>query len=149
MPKTIEQQAIEAFQTALVGIATSPTVYLDREKPIAEADLPAINTLALGSERLEFNGHGVDAHDLKLVVAMYDKAGTGETPTELLSTLRGDVRQAIAADETLGGLVVDVNETDCDIDAADLDGAPKAAASAIAYAITYWTRPGDPYTAGP
>lgn len=148
MAKTIEQQAVEAFVAAVDGVA-GLTVYTDRQAAIESGDLPAANILVTGSTPEDFVGHGVDAHRLQLVVALYDKAAAGETITEQLSTLRGQVRQAIAADHTLGGLVVDTIETDCDVDAAELAGAPKAGAAAIAFDVLYWTRAGDPFTAGP
>ena len=148
MSDTVEQQAIAAFKARLDSI-TGATVYQNRAKPVPDASLPAIEMVAVGSEGADYGATGVESHSLNILVACYAKKTATRTAAEVSGDLRGAVRQAIGADPTLGDLVVDINETDTDIDINEIDGAPESGGSLIAFSVLYWTRPGDPYTVGP
>jgi hypothetical protein len=148
MPDTVEQQAIAAFKARLDTIAGA-TIYKNRSKPVPDASLPAIEMVVVGSEGAEFGATGVEAHGLNILVACYAKKTAARSASEVNGDLRGAVRQAIGADPTLGNLIVDINETDTDIDINEIDGAPESGGSLIAFSVLYWTRPGDPYSVGP
>jgi hypothetical protein len=67
----------------------------------------------------------------------------GENPGSAANALQAAVLAAIAADDTLGDLAVDVRPTDVD-SAIDGETGNEIAAFSISVEITFWTKPNDP-----
>lgn len=95
-----------ALKTIIEGVEGITTVYLGRRRSIPETALPAA-CIYVESENKEPDtlNSGEYTRTLTLVTEIHVQANSAEAAETLLDTLCDRRETAIAADETLGGLV--------------------------------------------
>lgn len=136
----VRTQIRRAAVNALEGI--DATVYASRVLPLEEAELPAL-LVYTNAEQIETEGVGSLDRMLDLVVDA--KAQSTDIDTDL-DNLVADVESAIAADPTLGGLVIDCLPASVEI-SISAEGAQLTGVARISFVARYRTTAIDPETA--
>lgn len=150
---SVRETILAAWFTVLATV-TAPTVpgpisvYRARRSAVADARLPAL-VMASRMDPPEQLTAMVTRNVERITVTAMAKAAGDAALDSALADLTAAVQRAIDADPTLGGLAVDAQLVDADQGLADDEGAGFRGEAALTYAVEYWTRPGDPYTAAP
>lgn len=131
-----------AIRTALIssvtGLATTGTrVWVMRDHPWADADLPALNVRFEGEDVREDEGAmgNIDSRDLNVSIVGAQQ-GTSATTMAALDLITQEVEIAVAADSTLAGLVVDVRYLGCEFSIDDSGDVPTGTV-AMVYRVNY------------
>lgn len=164
MPVPVIEQVTRAVLALVqsLGQAEGLTVYRNRRQHVGVGDMPALNLLRVGHRDSQGVSEeiGHTAYILELGVVGYarldwkdrDSADQDRCDALLdtaLTDLYAKVVSAVLADPTLGGLVVDIAEGGLLLDADRGEGKESAGMFDLTLSVTYWTKPGDPYTVGP
>lgn len=103
----VREQIRKAAASALTGLTTTGTrVFVNRRRPVGDADLPCLLVYCGDEPNIEGMTAGKPKRlqrDLKLIVKGLVKSGTALDDT--LDDIAAEVETAIAANLTLGGLV--------------------------------------------
>lgn len=135
---TVFAQAVGAIVTALGTVpAVSTNIFRARTKPIAKEAADAVVVRVLGSdiERFAINGGPMNL-DTQIAVECYARAsGASQSPDAAVDALLAKVYARLAANATLGGLVMDLKPTRLDYDF-DADGEATACAT-LTYTVLH------------
>lgn len=96
-----------------------------------------------GDDDIDDTIFGIDQH------AMAFELGAFAADLAAARALAAEAHALIAADPTLGGYVIDCRRLGRRPDAAQGRGGGELAVEVVAYSLSFWTRAGDPFTAGP
>ncbi len=146
MPTPVREQVLAAVATLLAAI---PGVALYRNRTVPVATFPAL-VLRDGGMTPSDETLGFTDYRLRLDVEGWVSAGTDAELGPAISELHAAVVAALLADTRLGGIAVDLHEgetSDPEIDRGE--GRAPVAVFSTAFDVRFWTREGDPFTAGP
>jgi len=153
MPISIREQTLTAFEAMLrmvvaENVPGTITLHRARRQPVPDEELPALvmHAAPVSSEQ---ESAAVVRNIERITVTALASAETDEDLDRALVDLWAALQRAVEADPTLGGIAVDINLTDADQGAADGEGIGGRGDVFTAYAVEYWTKPGDPYALAP
>jgi hypothetical protein len=116
---------------------------MDRNRDGAVTAHPAL-VLYDGDELLSDETWGVDAFALDFSIEGHVAGGAAEA-----NELAGRVRQWLVQDPTLGNLTLDLTLPAHSFMYTEGKGEKTVTGFRLTGSATYWTKPGDPFTAGP
>ncbi|MBP2297955.1 hypothetical protein [Azospirillum picis] len=154
MPTSIREQVLTAFEARLgmVVAANLPgviTVYRGLRKPVPDGKLPAL-VMKASPVSSDQESAAVTRNVERITVTAFLKNNASDAELHRQGVdLGAAILRAVEADPTLGGIAVDTNLTEADQDEADGEGVGGLGDVFFAFAVEFWTRPGDPYTAAP
>ncbi len=145
MTLAVREQILVAVKARLATIA-GVTVERNRNRPVQA--FPAL-VLRDGGTAPGESVTGRQGWGLQLDVEGWVSAADGDAAGAALSELQARVVEAFAADQTLGGLAVDVTEGETQVDLDDGAGRAVTMGFSTLFTVQFWTRPFDPRTAAP
>lgn len=150
MTDSIRERILAAFFTQLSGIS-GVTAYRNRDTGVPEDSLPAVVQRDGGMTR-DYDGNNLLNVTLAVDVECFVSATTDAELGAAISDLYARVTQATLADRTLGGLANDVLEDENMMDGPIIDRSasdkPNAAFN-LSFIVTFFLKPGDPYSPAP
>jgi hypothetical protein len=147
---TVRERVLAAFFARLEGITGVYGLKVERNRDTEVTTFPFLVQVDGDHEVDEGFATGIDRYLMTVTVEGYGQAPQqGETVQGKLDQLYGKVVQALAADHTLSGLAVDVEEQSLDFDIDRVDGHQPGGAFSAAFRVEFWTKQGDPFTVGP
>lgn len=143
--ETIREQVLQAVFDHLAALREADEfagLEIERNRRQPVKSLPSLIQID-GGDASDDSQWGKEEHRLGVTIAAYagDEA--------LADAIAARLHQRLAADTTLGGLAVDCRAVTTDADYSDGAGQAKVCVALREYEITYWTKPGDPFTAAP
>lgn len=145
MADTLRERILAAIAGKLVtgagGLTPSPSVERNRDGAINKR--PALG-LFDGDELVDDSIWGVDAYTLDFSVEGHVDGGEAAA-----NELAGRVRPWLLADPTLGGLAIDLTLQAHSFMYTEGKGQKTVTGFRLSGQASYWTKPGDPFTAGP
>ena len=146
MADTIREQVLEAVE---VLVASVPDVTVERNRDTAITKFPSIIVLDGPQEEPTYLS-GLISYVMLFQLEMYASGATGKAAGSALNALYGAVVAALTADQTLGGLVVDMTEGAFEeIEIGQAAGQGATVAGNLQWITTYWTPVGDPFAVAP
>lgn len=142
---TARQQIREALETQLTGLTTTASnVFVSRVYPLQSVDLPALRIFferdALSEQ---YTSNESEWRELSIVIEGIVRAADGVDDT--FDTICGEVGEAIAEDDTLGGLVKWMRNDRVDFEITD-DGDRPFGMAVMRYTAHYVVDPENPNT---
>lgn len=117
----------------------------ERGDDVTTADMPLIVVFA-GDDRPAPDFGGESGRSFTVRVEIYVEGATGAAAQEALSEIFGRVREAVAADVTLGGLAHDIRESDDEVpDRLTVQNTDPARSTTVVLAVEYSHAEGDPF----
>lgn len=148
MPTPIREQALAAFEAALIAGLTAIPVERNRSRAIPED--AAKYVLVFDGPQIKVSDEtGVDVYRMTVSVEGYIRVKGDALAGPALNELYADVVVAATADLTLGGIAVDVREGNMPDAYIDPDATLATMAFELEFEIDYMTKQDDPYTLGP
>lgn len=147
MTDTIREQCLVAFKSNLATLA-GVTVQRNRDTEAERDEMPLLNMLD-GSVQLNTVSAGFHHYSMIVQVEGFVKAANADLLGPALSDLYGKTLQKVLSNRTLGGIAIDVRESEAALEPPVFLG--NAAGVAVAafetgFIIEFSTVPGDPYT---
>lgn len=150
MTDSIRERLLAAFFTNLSGIS-GVKAYRNRDTEVAAENLPAVVQRDGGMTR-DYDGTALLNVTLGVDIECYVSAVADDTLGAAVSDLYAKVTLAALADRTLGGLATDVLEAEQmmgdPVIARDASDKPHAA-FLLSFAVSFFLKPGDPYSSAP
>lgn len=152
-PIPVREQVLAAVHGRMAAFCTpavtgGPTLYRNRRKEVPDAAMPALNMLDGGHDDPAEEAAYTE-YPLTVSVDGFVKATADEALGPALSDLHARVVAALLADRTLGGVAVDLTEGGMVSDLNHGTGTSPQAKFTQFFTVRFWTKHGDPYTAGP
>ncbi|MGE0715647.1 MAG: hypothetical protein AB7P02_09400 [Alphaproteobacteria bacterium] len=144
-PVAVREQALAAVETAMQTLG-GVTVYRNRSSRIVS--LPAVN-LVDGGMKADDETLGLTRYDMEFSVQGYVDPANDAAIGPAISDLQARIVEALLADPTLGGVVVDVHEGESRVDIDRGEGKAPVAMIETDFTVEFFTREGDPYATGP
>jgi hypothetical protein len=151
MSTSIREQILTAFTTVIstdLPIAIPGTdVERNRSRPVPKTS-DAFVILYDGAQFIVSDETCATRYTMDVDAEGYVKAATDALIGPAINNLYGELTKAALADHTLGGLAIDVRESNLQDVYIDDESQKPSAAFAVTFNITYSTAGGDPFTLG-